>query len=185
MYICSCIYMFAKSTFHFLSCSKYRVLIHVLIFHFQSLSLQLLLQFWFLCMGLFTKVGHKNVTFLIYKRCSFNTMTYNYAIFIWLFFVPSGSFWRTQTHCSVMHFKNIYKKHVVDVTGHPCPMLHPQQPFFSYTSKSTCMIPAIATTYMYMVTVCYVDSSMKQNFEWKNTTFPEFLINVVDVMVSD
>ena len=45
------------------------------------------------------------------------------------------------------------------------------------------MIPAIATTYM--VTVCYVDSSMKQNFERKNTTFPEFLMNVVDVTVSD
>ena len=28
-----------------------------------------------------------------------------------------------------------------------------------------------------MVTVCYVDSSMKQNFERKNTTFPEFLMN--------
>ena len=44
------------------------------------------------------------------------------------------------------------------------------------------MIPAIATTYM--VTVCYVDSSMKQ-FERKNTTFPEFLMNVVDVTVYD
>ena len=40
-------------------------------------------------------------------------------------------------------------------------MLDQQQPVLSYTSTS--MIPAIATTYM--VTVCYVDSSMKQNFE--------------------
>ena len=67
-------------------------------------------------------------------------------------------------------FKKYLQEHVVDVTGHRCPMLHPQQPFLSYTSTS--MIPAIATTYM--VTVCYVDSSMKQNFERKNTTFPDF-----------
>ena len=46
------------------------------------------------------------------------------------------------------------------------------------------MIPAIVKTYM-VNTVCYVDSSMKQNFERKNTTFPEFLMNVVDVTVSD
>ena len=45
------------------------------------------------------------------------------------------------------------------------------------------MMPAIVKTYM--VTVCYVDSSMKQNFERKNTTFPEFLMNVVDVTVPD
>ena len=44
------------------------------------------------------------------------------------------------------------------------------------------MIPAIAKTYM--VAVCYVDGSMRQNFEWSNATFPEFLMNV-DVTVSD
>ena len=45
-----------------------------------------------------------------------------------------------------------------------------------YTSTS--MIPAIAKSYM--VAVCYVDGSMRQNFEWRNATFPEFLMNVVD-----
>ena len=53
------------------------------------------------------------------------------------------------------------QKHVLDVTGHRCPMLHPQQLILRYTSTS--MIPAIAKTYM--VAVCYVDGSMRQNFE--------------------
>ena len=69
------------------------------------------------------------------------------------------------------------QKHVVDVTGHRCP----QQLILRYTSTS--MMPAIANTYM--VAVCYVDGSMRQNFERKNATFPEFLMNVVDVTVSD
>ena len=51
------------------------------------------------------------------------------------------------------------QKYVLDVTAHRCPMLHPQQLFLRYTSTS--MIPAIAKTYM--VAVCYVDGSMRQN----------------------
>ena len=59
-------------------------------------------------------------------------------------------------------FWKYLQKYVLDVTGHQCPMLHPQQLFFEiYTSTS--MIPAIAKTYM--VAVCYVDGSMRQNFE--------------------
>ena len=60
-----------------------------------------------------------------------------------------GAFWKYK------------QKYVLDVTGHRCPMLHPQQLFLRYTSTS--MIPAIAKTYM--VAVCYVDGSMRQNFE--------------------
>ena len=60
-----------------------------------------------------------------------------------------GAFWK---------YLQIY---VLDITGHRCPMLHPQQLFLRYIS--TAMIPAIAKTYM--VAVCYVDGSMRQNFE--------------------
>ena len=77
-------------------------------------------------------------------------------------------------------FLKYLQKHVVDVLNRT-PVSHVTSTitFFEiYTST-----PAIAKTYM--VTVCYVDSSMKQNFEQKNTTFPEFLMNVVDVTVSD
>ena len=58
-------------------------------------------------------------------------------------------------------FWKYLQKYVLDVTGHRCPMLHPQQLFLRYTSTS--MIPAIAKTYM--VAVCYIDGSMRQNFE--------------------
>ena len=42
-------------------------------------------------------------------------------------------------------FKKYLQQHVVDVTGHRCPMLHPQSHFVRYTSTS--MIHAIAKTY--------------------------------------
>ena len=59
-------------------------------------------------------------------------------------------------------FLEILTKICSGCNGTPvCPMLHPQQLFLRYTSTS--MIPAIAKTYM--VAVCYVDGSMRQNFE--------------------
>ena len=77
-------------------------------------------------------------------------------------------------------FSKYLQKHVVDVTGHRCLMLHPQPPFLSYTSIS--VIPYIAK--ICMVTMCYGANLMEQNFEQKNTTFPKFMMNVVGVTVS-
>ena len=55
------------------------------------------------------KGGAQNVTFYYTSVVVLKLWLTQLCHFIWLYFVPSGSFWRTQTHCSVMHFKNIYK----------------------------------------------------------------------------
>ena len=44
---------------------------------------------------------------------------------------------------------------------------------------------AIWVAKTFMITVCYVANSMKQNFEQENTTFLEFLIKVVGVTISN
>lgn len=68
-------------------------------------------------------------------------------------------------------FWKYLQKHVLDVTWDTSVPLHPQQLNFILRYTSTSMIPVIAKTYM--VAVCYVDGSMRQNYERRNATFPD------------
>ena len=103
----------------------------------------------------------------LYKRCSFKTMTC--TITCMSFYMKILCAFRKLLKSADTLFCGAFwkylQKYVLDVTGHRCPMLHPQQLFLRYTYTSTSMIPAIAKTYMVAVHICYVDGSMRQNFE--------------------
>lgn len=121
-------------------------------------------------MGLSIKLGYLNVTFFRLIILVLKWWLTQLCCFIGIYLVHPGSFWRSQMNCFVIIFKNIYKNMVVSAQN----MLHPQPPFFRYTSSSIiCYI-----TKTCMVTVFYMAGLMKQIFEQKLTTFPKFFMNV-------